>query len=150
MLMGVRIRLKKMQLSYYVDQVLEIDIPNLQHGNDGLIYTCASSGYVMGTDQNMYVPYHYHFRMSLLSITVRMKWKPPSENSIDFKLSLRFPPLPNSSKPDFCAKPVFVLLVWTGGKGAKATYNFFDLMHVTDEEWEEYVHPLPLSLSSSK
>ncbi|KZT35071.1 mRNA capping enzyme, alpha subunit [Sistotremastrum suecicum HHB10207 ss-3] len=113
------IRLKKMQLSYYVDQVLEIDIPNLQHGNDGLIYTCASSGYVMGTDQNI------------------MKWKPPSENSIDFKLSLRFPPLPNSSKPDFCAKPVFVLLVWTGGKGAKATYNFFDLMHVTDEEWEE-------------
>jgi len=89
------------------------------HGNDGLIYTCASSGYVIGTDRNI------------------MKWKPPSENSIDFKLVLRFPPLRGSHQPDFHAKPYFVLNVWTGGKGSKALYQFFDLMEVTDEEWEE-------------
>ena len=71
---------------------------------------------------------------------LRLKWKPPSENSIDFKLVLRFPPLPGSSnQPDLHAKPIFALHVWCGGEGAKATYEPWDTMHVTDEEWERYV-----------
>ena len=70
----------------------------------------------------------------------RLKWKPSSENSIDFKLVLRFPPLPGSStKPDLHAKPVFALHVWCGGEGAKATYEPWDTMHVSDDEWERCV-----------
>lgn len=53
-----------MELSYYVEKVLKEDIPRLQHGSDGLIYTCAESGYVVGTDQRMYVlrlfPFSHH------------------------------------------------------------------------------------------
>jgi mRNA guanylyltransferase len=67
-----------------------------------------------------------------------MKWKPPSENSIDFKLSLRFPPLPNSSTPDFRVKPIFVLKVWAK-KTDENEYEFFDTMEVDDDEWERSV-----------
>ena len=62
-----------------------------------------------------------------------MKWKPPSENSIDFKLVLRFPALPDkASLPDYYAKPIFQLHTWCGGK----EYALYDVMEVTDEEWE--------------
>jgi len=74
----------------------------------------------------------------------RLKWKPPSENSVDFKLVLRFPPLPHDlTKPDFHAKPLFLLHVWTGGD----RYEQFDEMYVEDEEWERFVFLFP-SLSS--
>ena len=67
-----------------------------------------------------------------------LKWKPPSENSIDFKLILRFPPSRyDSTKPDFHAKPLFLLHVWCGGEGANAKYEDYDDMYVTDDEWEE-------------
>jgi mRNA guanylyltransferase len=63
-----------------------------------------------------------------------MKWKPPSENSIDFKLVLRFPPSPtNPSAPNFRAKPLFLLQTWAGGD----RYEQYDILHVSDEEWEE-------------
>ena len=67
-----------------------------------------------------------------------LKWKPPSENSIDFKLVLRFPPSRyDPTKPDFHAKPLFLLHVWCGGEGANAKYEDYDDMYVTDDEWEE-------------
>lgn len=67
-----------------------------------------------------------------------MKWKPPSENSIDFKLVLRFPPLAtHPDKPDFHAKPVFLLHMWCGDVRGQAKYELYDEMFVTDEEWEE-------------
>jgi mRNA capping enzyme, catalytic domain len=47
------IKIKQMELSYHVEKVIKEDIPRLQHGNDGLIYTCAESGYVVGTDERM-------------------------------------------------------------------------------------------------
>ncbi|KAH7341138.1 mRNA capping enzyme, catalytic domain-containing protein [Rhizoctonia solani] len=107
---------KEMQRSYTIEMVLET-IPNLKHGNDGLIFTCAESGYVIGTDHRI------------------LKWKPPSENSIDFKLELRFPPLPERpSEPDFTAKPVFQLLIWTGSN----SYEHFDVMQVDDAQWESW------------
>ncbi|KAI0273590.1 mRNA capping enzyme [Gloeopeniophorella convolvens] len=112
------IQVKEVNFSYSIDKVF-LDIPNLQHGNDGLIYTAVSTPYVSGTDHNI------------------LKWKPPSENSIDFKLVLRFPSLPGQPRQaDLHAKPVFALHVWCGGDGNRANYEPWDTMHVTDEEWE--------------
>ncbi|THG98681.1 hypothetical protein EW026_g3536 [Hermanssonia centrifuga] len=107
------IRVKDVKFSYHVPDVFEKDIPALQHGNDGLIYTCVNTPYIAGTDPNI------------------LKWKPPSENSIDFKLLLRFPP-DQSGRPDFYSKPIFELQVWCGG----SQYELYDVMLVTDEEWE--------------
>lgn len=65
-------RLKKMERSYAVEAVIKDVIPRLEHGNDGLIYTCAESGYVAGTDPRMsvfrlaitaaYLPFFFDFR----------------------------------------------------------------------------------------
>ncbi|KIJ35792.1 hypothetical protein M422DRAFT_180359 [Sphaerobolus stellatus SS14] len=117
------VQIKHMEFSYHVEKVLKEDIPKLKHGNDGLIYTCAETPYVVGTDERI------------------LKWKPPSENSIDFRLELRFPPLASDpSRPDLTAKPIFALNVWLGkdrnskGKQAEA-YEFFDVMDVDDDEW---------------
>ncbi|KLT46503.1 putative mRNA guanylyltransferase [Cutaneotrichosporon oleaginosum] len=104
---------KPQELGYCVRQVLDTHIPKLQHGHDGLIFTCAESEYVPGTDHKI------------------LKWKPPSENSIDFRIELRFPPGPGGD-PDLYAKPVFLLNQWMGG----SQYEFFDEMDVEDEEWE--------------
>lgn len=49
------IQVKRMELSYYVEKVLKEDIPRLQHGADGLIYTCVDSPYVVGTDPKLQV-----------------------------------------------------------------------------------------------
>ena len=65
----------------------------------------------------------------------RLKWKPPSENSIDFRIELRFPPSPlDPSRPDFHLKPTCLLYTWLGGE----EYEFFDDMELEDEEWESW------------
>jgi mRNA guanylyltransferase len=56
----------------------------------------------------------------------------------------------NSSKPDFHAKPVFLLHVWTGGEGNQAKYEEYDEMYVDDDEWEKCVSPLHLTNCSSQ
>lgn len=62
-----------------------------------------------------------------------LKWKPPSENSIDFVLQLKFPPKrDNEREPDFYAKPVFMLLMNHGHEGS----HYYDTMEVDDETWE--------------
>ena len=65
----------------------------------------------------------------------RLKWKPPHENSVDFKLELKFPELGDSGQPDLHAKPYFPLYVWEGGN----RYRFYDMLSVSDDEWERYV-----------
>ena len=50
-----RFKVKEVNASYHADKVFSVDIPALQHGNDGLIYTCVNTPYAPGTDQNMYV-----------------------------------------------------------------------------------------------
>jgi mRNA guanylyltransferase len=74
-----------------------------------------------------------------------LKWKPPSENSIDFRLELRFPPLSDDpSEADFYAKPLFVLMMNCGKEGEQ----FFDTLEMSDQEWLELVHnPLKILLS---
>ncbi|KAI0072782.1 mRNA capping enzyme [Panus rudis PR-1116 ss-1] len=113
------IKVKDVKPSYHVNDVFNIDIPALQHGNDGLIYTSATTPYIPGTDQNI------------------LKWKPPSENTIDFKLVLRFPARPaQPNEPDYFAKPVFELHVFCGDRGGQAQYEFYDVLRVEDDEWE--------------
>lgn len=51
--MTCSIKVKNVNLSYHVEKVFAEDIPALQHGNDGLIYTCATTPYTPGTDTNM-------------------------------------------------------------------------------------------------
>ncbi|RDX56478.1 mRNA capping enzyme, alpha subunit [Lentinus brumalis] len=112
-------KVKDVKFSYHVEDVFNIDIPALHHGNDGLIYTCVSTPYAPGTDQNI------------------LKWKPPSENSIDFKLVLRFAPIPGKpNTPDLQTKPVFELHVWCGDDRGVPRYELYDVMHVEDDEWE--------------
>ena len=48
------IKVKDVNLSYHLEKVFNVDIPRLQHGNDGLIYTPVATPYVPGTDKNMY------------------------------------------------------------------------------------------------
>jgi len=48
------IQVKEVNFSYSIDKVF-LDITNLQHGNDGLIYTSVSKPYAPGTDRNMSV-----------------------------------------------------------------------------------------------
>ncbi|CAH7676405.1 mRNA guanylyltransferase [Phakopsora pachyrhizi] len=110
------VRLKSMELAYGIDKVLNQDLPKLTHGNDGLIFTSATSPYSIGTDPKI------------------LKWKPPSENSIDFRLELRFPPLLNDqNEPDFYQKPLFVLMMNCGRDGDQ----YFDMLEMSDEEWLE-------------
>lgn len=59
----VRLQLKKMELAYIVEKVIKEDVPKLHHGSDGLIYTNAETGYVVGTDPTLYVLFH-HFLFS--------------------------------------------------------------------------------------
>jgi hypothetical protein len=48
------IKVKDVKPSYHLEKVFNEDIPKLQHGNDGLIYTPVATPYVTGTDKNMY------------------------------------------------------------------------------------------------
>ncbi|KIM65335.1 hypothetical protein SCLCIDRAFT_1212510 [Scleroderma citrinum Foug A] len=113
------IQVKAITPSYGVEGVFRL-IPTLQHGNDGLIYTCTETSYVSGTDPHI------------------LKWKPPSENSVDFKLTLRFPPSKsNSSTPDFCAKPFFGLHIYCGEDQGQSVYEPYDKLYVKDDEWRD-------------
>ncbi|KAL4067692.1 mRNA capping enzyme [Scleroderma citrinum] len=114
------IKVKNISFSYGIEDVFRNVIPSLQHGNDGLIYTCTETPYVPGTDPNI------------------LKWKPPSENSIDFKLVLRFPPSKSiPSQPNFCAKPFFGLHIYCGEERGQTQYEPYDELYVDDDEWQK-------------
>lgn len=86
--------------------------------------------------------YHAYETDSILGALFSLKWKPPSENSIDFKLVLRFPPDPRKpNEPDYHAKPVFGLHICTGNtdRRGESSYEPFDEMYLDDDEWEKYV-----------
>ncbi|GAA5946212.1 hypothetical protein JCM10213_001642 [Rhodosporidiobolus nylandii] len=109
--------IKKQELSYGIEAVFRTHVPQLLHGNDGLIFTSAEAPYTPGTDPKI------------------LKWKPPSENSIDFLLQLKFPPKADEPKePDYTSKPVFMLLMNHGHEGN----HYYDTMEVDDETWERW------------
>lgn len=114
-----QIEMKAMQLGYAMEMMFKDVIPKLPHGNDGLIFTCKSTAYVAGTDEHI------------------LKWKPPHENTIDFRLLLgEFPKREDEDGQydDWDAKPEMELFV-NGREGAKGYESYADLK-VTEQEWE--------------
>ena len=132
--------LKVQELAYGIDAVFKVHLPRLRHGNDGLIFTSAEAPYTSGTDYKMLVlSFLFSSRLRFADADTvrcdRLKWKPPSENSIDFLLQLKFPCIEGSSKEvDWNAKPAFMLYM-NQGRGVGPL--FFDVMKVDDETWEE-------------
>ena len=126
-----RLEKKEVQRAYGAEMMFRDVLPKLKHGNDGLIFTCVGTPYKSGTDEHI------------------IKWKEAKENSIDFKLDLRFPPaegLLNGKingvhdggdgedfEFDYDAFPTFLLMIHLGGDREKE----FGRMHVTEEEWEK-------------
>lgn len=120
------VELKQMQFSYAAEMMFTQILPSLPHGNDGLIFTCRSTEYKPGTDPHI------------------LKWKPESENSVDFRLSLEFPRVTPDERDvaegvtqpylDYDAVPVCNLLVYAGDGQDDPWYA---LMYLEEEEWEE-------------
>ncbi|KAF2836721.1 mRNA-capping enzyme subunit alpha [Patellaria atrata CBS 101060] len=96
-------------------------IKDLKHGNDGLVFTCKSTPYIFGTDENI------------------LKWKPPQENTVDFVLKVGPFPLfysetsdPPGMIPDYDDIPLLELCVNYGNRDLR---NYTEL-YVTWQEWE--------------
>jgi mRNA guanylyltransferase len=109
---------KAMDKPYALEEMFNHKLPNLPHGNDGLVFTCKGTTYVSGTDEHI------------------LKWKPAHENSIDFKLALGQFPITifedGTQAEDFDAKPSFDLLVFHGND----VYQPFASLYITDADWE--------------
>lgn len=117
-----KVYFKKMERSYGLVKVLDEVLPNLEHASDGLIFTCRVSPYVFGTDPKI------------------LKWKPPEENTVDFRLVLEFPtytdpdlPADEATYPLYDEKPECHLYAWFGG----TDYRPYDDLYITDEEWDK-------------
>jgi len=123
------VAMKRMEKAYGLEMMFREVLPNLQHGNDGLVFTKRESNYTIGTDPNI------------------IKWKPPHENTIDFRLQIDlFPPLDSAGaatngqhetdghpyEPDYDACPAFTLLVNHGNRD----YRTFATLFVTSTEWD--------------
>jgi mRNA guanylyltransferase len=112
---------KKTYPAYSIRQMLDNVLPNLKHGNDGLIFTCKTTRYQFGTDKNI------------------LKWKPPHENTIDFKLRLGEFPLidPQDGEDglihDYDAIPAPLQLLVLHNDN---NYKYFAELAVTPAEWE--------------
>ena len=119
------VEFKKMEKAYGIEMLFRDTLPNLPHGNDGLIFTCRNTPYKPGTDPNI------------------LKWKPSNENSVDFRLDLDIPLSEPDSEdeangihnpsPDYSTMPGFRLSVGEDGKHMR----HWGTMYVTGNEWEE-------------
>lgn len=121
------VEMKPFQLAYGIEMMFRQVLPSLKHGNDGLIFTCRNTAYKHGTDPHI------------------LKWKPPEENTIDFRLKLTFPTVePDEwdrregvAEPyvDYDAIPKAELRIFRGDGGADR-YEPFDDLFLTQHEWE--------------
>ncbi|RDL34435.1 mRNA-capping enzyme subunit alpha [Venustampulla echinocandica] len=119
------VEMKSMQFSYAIELMFAKILPDLPHGNDGLIFTCRTSEYKHGTDPHI------------------LKWKPEDENSIDFRLILDFPLAQPDEQdiaegvtepyPDYDAMPICNLHAFAGD-GREDPW--FSTMHLEPKEWE--------------
>lgn len=117
---------KNMEFGYGIEMMFREILPNLAHGNDGLIFTCKNSPYQFGTDPHI------------------LKWKSEDENSIDFRVTLEWPlrepdfddPDEDGNLtqyPDYSAVPIFNLRVFrTDGKD-----DHFGYLYLEEQEWED-------------
>ncbi|KAK9473606.1 mRNA capping enzyme, catalytic domain-containing protein [Dipodascopsis tothii] len=133
---------KDMEFSYALTKLWDEIVPNLKHGCDGLIFTSRLMPYVFGSDEKI------------------LKWKPPDENSIDFRMTLHFPiytpgaadddyetededfrqpraadDQDDNDEPyiDYDSQPTTYLSVWCGGDN----YKPFAELQLTPEEWDK-------------
>ncbi|OWB82446.1 hypothetical protein B5S33_g1072 [[Candida] boidinii] len=90
------------------------EMKNLTYVSDGLILTCCDTPYCPGTDSTL------------------LKWKPAEENTIDFKIGLRFPSYidpdlpnndPNKEYTNYDAKPFVKLYIWKGSNNNNNNSN---------------------------
>jgi mRNA guanylyltransferase len=115
-----RIKEKEMHMSYHLQHMFKNVLPNLKHGNDGLIFTCKDTPYEFGTDRHI------------------LKWKPPHENTIDFKLRLGDFPLVDADDgedqpyPDYDAPPTSLHLLVQHNNN---DYREFAALSITPKEW---------------
>jgi mRNA guanylyltransferase len=111
---------KKTYPAYSLQDMFNNVLPTLKHGNDGLIFTCKATRYEFGTDRHI------------------LKWKPPHENTIDFKLRLGDFPLldPQDGEegliPDYDAIPSPLTLQVMHSKD---NYQPFATLSLTPAEW---------------
>lgn len=119
-----QLEFKEFQVGYGIEMMFRDVLPNLQHGNDGLIFTCRETPYQFGTDQHI------------------LKWKSADLNSIDFRMQLQFPMLDESDLeefegegpwPDYDAMPQVNLVVFGGGDRDIP----FGHMGLNKKQWEE-------------
>lgn len=118
--------LKSQQFAYGMEMMFRLELGKLMHGNDGLIFTCRNSEYQPGTDPHI------------------LKWKPETQNSVDFRLTLDFQlrqpdeidRAEGITKPylDYDSMPK-VLNLWTyqGGNGSED--KWYGELFLTEEEW---------------
>lgn len=128
------VEMKDMQFAYAIEMMFREVLPRLRHGNDGLIFTCKPTPYQHGTDPHI------------------LKWKPSSENTVDFRLQLEFPEARADDEdtaegapdvfPDYDAVPRARLLVYVGGERGGSPYRRFEPrppfsgdLYLTDEQW---------------
>lgn len=117
--------MKRMEFSYGIPMIFNVILPQLKHGNDGLIFTCVNSKYKFGTDDHI------------------LKWKPPEENTVDCRLRLTFPTVqPDDaeiasgfgSEPfvDYDSVPRAAIWSFHGDR----QYQFFADVFITEQEWD--------------
>lgn len=120
------VSMKSTQFAYGMEMMFRQILPNLPHGNDGLIFTCRMTDYKPGTDPHI------------------LKWKPEHENSIDFRLTLDFPQVQPDEQDiaegitqpyiDYDAQPTCNLHMHVGDD--KDHDSWYATLHLEPEEWE--------------
>ena len=134
--------MKKMEFAYNLTKIFkQIEKKEIPHFSDGLIFTPVNSRYVLFTKDELL-----------------LKWKPSSENSVDFKLILKFENDSDINKINFDKMPLLDLYVWKGGedksfianpntiytnkdlKVLNETYSKFGRLKLDDSTWNKLVN----------